>query len=55
MQAVCEALKEGKDSEDLLSIFTEVCRKVAINFANGSAMQIPCITSMLTRKIFFSN
>jgi len=53
MQGVCQALDEEKYSEDLLSILTEVCRKVSINFENGAAMQTPCISSMLTRKLFF--
>lgn len=53
MQGVCEALDEYKYSEDILSILTEVCRKVSMNFENGYAMQTPCISSMLTRKLFF--
>ena len=45
-QAVCRVLEEAGDREDLLSLLTEVSRRVATSKA-----QIPTVTSLLTRKI----
>ena len=43
-------IQEEGNCSDLLSLLTEVSRAVATEKA-----QIPCVTSMLTRKIFISN
>eukprot|EP00095_Tigriopus_kingsejongensis_P001510 snap_masked-scaffold220_size252247-processed-gene-0.1 protein:Tk01510 transcript:snap_masked-scaffold220_size252247-processed-gene-0.1-mRNA-1 annotation:"casp1_spofr ame: full" len=61
IQALCQVLAKEAGSKDLLSILTRVARKVAFDFQSntpGSPMmherkQIPCITSMLTRDVYF--
>ena len=40
-------LEEAGDREDLLSLLTEVARRVATSKA-----QIPTVTSLLTRKLY---
>ncbi len=48
-------------TRDLMSMLTRVCRKVAFDFQSNTPgdygmhekKQIPCITSMLTRDVFF--
>ena len=47
LQAVCRVLEEAGDREDLLSLLTEVSRRVATSKA-----QIPTVTSLLTRKLY---
>lgn len=61
VQALCHMLQTEGRNRDLLSILTRVCRKVAFDFQSNvpgdfrmhENKQIPCITSMLTRDIFF--
>merc|ERR1712071_719533 len=60
---LCFVLCEKGKTEDLLSIMTTVSRRVAINFESDTPQdshmhqrkQIPCVTSLLTRKVFFNN
>ena len=59
--SVCRVLQEHGTEKDLLSNMTRVARKVAFDFQSNTpgdfAMhekkQIPCITSMLTREVYF--
>ena len=54
-------LCQESHKRDLLSILTRVARKVALDFQSNTPgdsfmhekKQIPCITSMLTRDIYF--
>ena len=63
IQALCDVLSERGKEEDLLSIMTTVSRIVAIRFESNTPQdsnmqqrkQIPCVTSLLTRKVFFNN
>lgn len=61
IQALCEVLQKNWKRMDLLSMMTRVCRKVAIEFQSSAGRedmsgkkQVPCITSMLTRDVYFS-
>lgn len=62
VQALCAEFEERVDQLDLLSLLTMVSQRVAIDFEsntpNDKSMhqqkQIPCITSMLTRLIRFT-
>eukprot|EP00094_Tigriopus_californicus_P003211 TCALIF_03091-PB protein Name:"Similar to Caspase-1 (Spodoptera frugiperda)" AED:0.13 eAED:0.13 QI:0/0/0.33/0.66/0.5/0.66/3/83/463 len=62
VQALCEILLNESHAKDLLSILTRVARKVAFDFQSNTPgspsmherKQIPCITSMLTRDIYFA-
>ena len=52
---LCETLKSIEVvDKDLLSLLTVVQRKVAIEHSTGEK-QMPCVTSMLTRKIYFKS
>lgn len=61
VQALCYVLAERGREEDLLSLMTTVSRIVAIGFESNTPQdsnmhqrkQIPCVTSLLTRKIYF--
>merc|ERR1719420_2408270 len=61
VQAICHVLQRYGTSHDLLSNMTRVARKVAFDFQSNTPgdhmmhekKQIPCITSMLPRDIFF--
>ena len=61
VQAICHVFQRFGTSHDLLSNMTRVARKVAFDFQSNTPgdwtmhekKQIPCITSMLTRDIFF--
>ncbi|XP_076343603.1 caspase drICE-like isoform X2 [Tachypleus tridentatus] len=61
VQALCKVLEGHAKDMDLQSLMTIVCRKVAYDFEscvpNDPGMdrmkQVPCISSMLTRKIYF--
>jgi len=61
VQSVCHVLQRHGTTHDLLSNMTRVARKVAFDFQSNTPgdsfmhekKQIPCITSMLTRDIFF--
>ena len=63
VQALCKELNsETAAARDLLSILTRVARRVALDFQSNTPgdymmherKQIPCITSMLTRDIYFT-
>lgn len=61
IQAICQVLRENWKRMHLQEMMTRVCRKVAFEFESrhkDSAMsgmkQIPCITSMLTRDVYFT-
>jgi len=63
VQALCKELNsETASARDLLSILTRVTRRVALDFQSNTPgdymmherKQIPCITSMLTRDIYFT-
>ena len=61
MQSLCQVLQEHGHEEDLLSNMTRIARKVAFDFqsynpgdlAMHDKKQIPYITSMLTKKVYF--
>ncbi|XP_026480652.1 caspase-1-like [Ctenocephalides felis] len=61
MQALCNELQLNGKTRDLLTLLTFVCRRVATDFESNTPdsiimhrkKQIPCITSMLTRLVFF--
>lgn len=61
IQALTSTLKENFHQMDLLSILTLVNRKVAYEYESfcpgqldfDGNKQVPCITSMLTRRVFF--
>lgn len=61
VQALVSIMKEHSNSLDLLSMLTLVNRKVAYEFESfcpgqvdfDKNKQVPCITSMLTRRVFF--
>ncbi|XP_013773050.1 caspase-like [Limulus polyphemus] len=61
IQALCNVLKTQAKDSDLQSLMTVVCRKVAYDFESckpddpkmSRMKQMPCISSTLTRKIFF--
>ena len=61
MKSVCQVLQEHANEEDLLSNMTRIARKVAFDFqsynpgdlAMHDKKQIPYITSMLTKKVYF--
>jgi caspase-like apoptosis-related cysteine protease len=61
IQALCDELRLNGRTRDLLTILTFVCRRVAIDYRSNvpgnEAMdlmkQIPTITSMLTRLVYF--
>jgi len=61
IQALCHVLSVRGREEDMLSIMTTVSRIVAVGFESNTPKdsithrrkQIPCVTSLLTRKIFF--
>merc|ERR1712018_769674 len=63
VQALCHVLQRSGADKDLLSNLTRVARKVAFDFQSNTPgdfvmhekKQIPCITSMLTRGIFFTS
>ncbi len=61
VQALCHVLQREAQERDLLSMLTRVARRVAFDFQSNTPgdasmhekKQIPCITSMLTRDLFF--
>jgi len=61
VQSLCHVLQRSGTTHDLLSNMTRVARRVAFDFQSNTPgdymmhekKQIPCITSMLTRDIFF--
>ncbi|XP_046391758.1 caspase-1-like [Ischnura elegans] len=62
IQALCEELRERGAKLDILTLLTFVNQRVALNFesnvpadeAMNRKKQIPCITSMLTRRLIFT-
>lgn len=62
IQALCMELQECGAREDLLTLLTFVCQRVALDFESNTPdnitmhqqKQIPCITSMLTRLVKFT-
>lgn len=60
MQCLCQELKQNGKKYDILTLLTFVCQRVAINFEsnnhdNMEHKHIPCITTMLTRLLRFSD
>jgi caspase-like apoptosis-related cysteine protease len=61
IQALCEELRLHGRTRDLLTLLTFVCRRVAIDYHSNVPTdekmdlkkQIPSITSMLTRLVYF--
>lgn len=60
IQALSEVLEENWSKMDLLTMMTRVNKKVALNFESRTGKdfmnrkkQIPCITSMLTKEVWF--
>ena len=60
IQSLCQILQEYGTKNDLLKNMTRVAHKTAVSFESKAKeiemdqkKQIPCITSKLTRKIYF--
>ncbi|XP_070185097.1 caspase-3-like isoform X1 [Littorina saxatilis] len=61
VQALVEVLRENWARMDLLTMMTRVCKKVALDFESTKTSnrkflhkkQVPCISSMLTRDVYF--
>jgi len=61
IQALCEELRLHGRTHDLMTLLTFVCRRVAIDYRSNVPYnpdmdlmkQIPSITSMLTRLVYF--
>lgn len=61
VQALVDVLRENWQRMDLLSMMTRVSKRVAYDFESNASKefmnrkkQIPCITSMLTRDVYFT-
>lgn len=61
IRALVEVLHDYHHQFDLLSMMTIVCHKISYYFSSNAAnpeqtgmKQVPCITSMLTRRVFFT-
>lgn len=61
IRALVDVLNQYHESFDLLTMMTIVCHRVAYYFSSNAAdpqqsgkKQVPCITSMLTRRVYFS-
>ncbi|KAL8612464.1 hypothetical protein ACOMHN_058592 [Nucella lapillus] len=61
VQALVKVLRDNWRRMDLMSMMTRVCKIVAYEFESNASRefmkrkkQIPCITSMLTRDVYFS-
>ncbi|KAI1301638.1 Caspase-1 [Halotydeus destructor] len=62
VQALTKVFEKHADSMDLLSMLTLVNQEVAYSFESSADIaeyngnkQVPCITSMLTRRVFFAS
>jgi caspase 7 len=63
MQALCQELKQHGKKLDLLTLLTFVNQRVALDYESNTPdtafmhaqKQIPCITTMLTRLLFFKD
>ncbi|XP_028176285.1 caspase-1-like [Ostrinia furnacalis] len=61
MQALCEELRYNGTEQNILTLLTFVCQKVALDYESNTPdmmmmhqqKQVPCITSMLTRLLVF--
>lgn len=54
IQALCQVLNFYGAEKDLLWMMTRVNKMVAYDFESNNLKQIPCISSMLTKDLFFS-
>nr|KAG5709857.1 hypothetical protein BaRGS_032681 [Batillaria attramentaria] len=61
VQALHDVFRDNWQRMDLLTMMTRVCKKVAYDFESNASKefmnrkkQIPCITSMLTRDVYFT-
>ncbi|XP_069680625.1 caspase-3-like [Periplaneta americana] len=54
IQELCEELEENGEKLDLLSLFTNVNRRVAVEREYHSLKQMPMIQSTLTRKLYLT-
>lgn len=61
VQSLVEVFVENWKRMDLMTMMTRVCRKVAYEFESNATReymnrkkQVPCITSMLTRDVYFT-
>ncbi|XP_021913521.1 caspase-1-like isoform X2 [Zootermopsis nevadensis] len=55
IQEFCKELEDNGDKMDLLSLFTNVNRRVAVNKEYKKLKQMPVVQSTLTRKIFLGS
>jgi len=54
IEALCRVLKRDSHNDDLLSMITSASRIVATEMkTEDGAKQIPCVSSLLTKKIYF--
>lgn len=61
IKSLVEVLRENWSTTNLLTMMTQVCKKVAYDYesncdddAMSGMKQSPCITSMLTRHVYFT-
>jgi hypothetical protein len=55
IQEFCKELEDNGDKVDLLTLFTNVNRRVAVNKEYKKLKQMPVVQSTLTRKLFLSS
>lgn len=55
IQELCKELEDNGETLDLLSLFTNVNRRVAVQKEYKKLKQMPVVQSTLTRKIFFGS
>lgn len=63
MQCLCSELDQNGKKYDILTLLTFVCQRVAIDFESNTPdnpvmhqqKQIPCVTTMLTRILRFTD
>lgn len=55
IQELCKELEDNGETLDLLSLFTNVNRRVAVHKEYKKLKQMPVVQSTLTRKVFFGS
>lgn len=55
IEAFCKVMGEDMYADDFLSLLTRTSHKLITDYDQMNVMQTGCITSMLTRKIFFES
>jgi len=55
IEAFCKVMSEDMYADDFLSLLTRTSHKMVTDYDRMNVMQTGCVTSMLTRKIFFES